>query len=101
MISQTLFVKTIEALREQYNHDKECADKLSEMFGGIQIPGSYNTSYLSNAILDLLRVHFPMSGGECEIEFYAYCQNFGKPSPDAEYESPEQLYRRLLNDLIS
>lgn len=100
MISQSLFVKTIEALREQYNHDKDCADKLSEIFN-VQIPGSYNTSYLSNAILDLLRVHFPMVDGHCEICDYCYMMNFGKPSPDSEYESPEQLYFRLLKDLVS
>lgn len=99
MISKQLFIKTIEALQEQYNHDKQCADALGQMYN-TEISGTYNTSYLSNAILELLRVHFPKDAdGHCEIEHYAYCLNFGKLGE--EYESPEELYFRLCSQGIT
>lgn len=93
MITKPLFISTIEAMQEQYLFDKKNADLLGVMFGA-EISGAYNTSYLSNAMLSLLRVYFPKDEeGHCEIEHWCYCLNFGKLGE--EYESPGQLYDRL------
>jgi hypothetical protein len=53
---------------------------------------------LVKGILDNLHVHFPRDeNGFSEVEFYIFSQNFGKPSYDSNYESPEDLYLRLMD----
>lgn len=99
MIAKSDFVKAINALHEQYVFDKQCADAMSKMFGS-EISGVYNNSYLSNALLDLLRLSFPKDeNGHCELEFYCYTLNFGKLGD--EYESAENLYSRLTTEVIN
>lgn len=31
-----------------------------------------------------------------EIEYYCFFSNFGKPSPESEYITPDQLYEKLI-----
>ena len=51
------------------------------------------------AILNHIRKYFPPTDGHCEVYHYCFEQNFGKPSPEGPYESPQDLYERLINDL--
>lgn len=50
------------------------------------------------AILKKIQKSFPKdSQNHCEIHHYIFDLNFGKPTQDSEYETPEQLYERLIN----
>jgi hypothetical protein len=48
------------------------------------------------AIIKKIQESFPIDeNGHCEISHYCFDLNFGKPTPDGEYESPQELYERL------
>lgn len=104
IISKERFVSAINALSEQYIKDKHFASQIGDMFK-TEVSGIYDSSTLSNTIIDLLRIIFPVDeDGHCEITHYCYCLNFGAhpvsndKGSTTEYESPEQLYDRLIND---
>jgi hypothetical protein len=90
MISEELFIKSIEALRLQMYEDKVNANIVAEVFGTSEF-NLYNNEKLVNAIIDLLSVDFDKE----ELTHYIFDLNFGKPSPDSEWEIPKMLYYRL------
>ena len=50
-------------------------------------------------ILNFLRKTFPKDdSGHSEIDHYIFDLNFGKPTSDSEYISPEELYEQLTNN---
>lgn len=94
-ISKQHFVGIINSLQAQFEHDRKFNDKICGLFKGIEISGAYDNSILINAIFSLLRESFPKEDCEdCELEHYCYVLNFGKCGD--EYESPKQLYDRLV-----
>jgi len=51
------------------------------------------------SIIKHIQKSFPKDKkNHCEVEHYIFDLNFGKPSLDSEYENPNQLYKRLIND---
>ena len=50
-------------------------------------------------ILRGLHNYFPKDeNGFSEIEHYCFDNNFGKPNPESDYETVENLYKRLINN---
>jgi len=97
-ITKEHFVSVLEALQEQYIHDRKNADVLGLMFN-TEVDGAYDNSLLSNAILGLLREYFPKDAdGHCVIEHWAYQLQFGKFGE--EYEDAGALYERLLRGMM-
>ena len=48
--------------------------------------------------LNKLKDKFPCNeNGFSEIEHYSFFTNFGKPSLDSEYETPDMFWERLTN----
>ena len=49
-------------------------------------------------ILKEIQKSFPKDdNGHCEVSHYIFDLNFGKSSPESEYETPDMLYDRLTN----
>jgi len=74
--NQELFQKTIIALREQYDKDKETAKKLTEIYGADVNPN--DNSLLTNLIFELLQKQFPTTDGFCDIQTFCFDQDFGR-----------------------
>lgn len=87
-ISKEQFVSVIESMRLQHHKDKEYAD--------MNDVRQYDNSKLYRSLIDLLRIFFPGRAGFCHIENYCFLEDFGKFGE--EYESPEQLYDRLMKE---
>lgn len=52
---------------------------------------------LVKGIIDKIHIEFPRDeNGHSEVEFYIFMQNFGKPSIDSDFKSPEVLYDELV-----
>jgi len=48
------------------------------------------------SIMKHLHTFFPRDeNGFSELEHYIFDNNFGKPTTESEYESPDELYKRL------
>lgn len=95
-ITKEHFVGLINSLQAQYQKDKECANKIGQIFNS-ESPGPYDNTILIDAIVSCLRKYFPQEDGHCEIMHYCYELNFGKNGDD--YESPAELYDRLVASL--
>lgn len=81
-------------IESQYRIDVGYVDKLRDVFGFSDSKLYDNSGYLSS-VLDLLRVYFPVGDdGFCEIEHWCFVLDFGKCGD--EYESPSELYDRLV-----
>lgn len=100
MISKELFTKVIENLRQQIYLDRKNGDAICDMFG-IKTKCSYNDNLLVRSILDLLQIYFPKVDGECRIEFYIDCLEFGRTTENSDEVSASELYETLINDLKS
>ncbi len=90
-MTETIFVESIEAVRNQMANDRlfQEAFELKPYF-------QLYSSKIIKTIVNLLHIHFPRDeNGFSEIEFYLFSHNFGKPTIDSEYESPEMLWNRL------
>jgi len=80
MISKELFEKSIESIRVL------ALDKKGK--------NNFNAIKVS---IEILEIFFPKDeNGFSEIEFYTIFSNFGKLNIDSEYESPGDLYDRLI-----
>jgi hypothetical protein len=96
MIEKQTFIEAIEAMRIQYEKDKNYSYSIGEIFSTSDC-NLYDNENLYKKIIELLRVWFPVDeNGFCEIEIYCFQMNFGKPSKDSEWETPEMLYERLI-----
>jgi len=94
-ITKEHFVGVINSLHEQYVKDKQRSEAMSEIFNCES--GFYDNSALVNAIFSFLHEVFPKDDdGHSEIEHYCYVLQFGKNGE--EYESPEELFDRLVVD---
>lgn len=81
MIDKETFINTINFLEVMIRKEKN--DQETEL-------------YLKN-IFNLLYLFFPdPASAKLEIEHYCFDINFGKPSMDAEYITPGDLYEKLL-----
>lgn len=94
-MTEQLFCSVIENLRLQFYEDKKNGELFAEAFSceGFAL---YNTEKLVKSIFDMLHLFFPPdSNGNCEISFYCFVNNFGKPSSGSDVETPQMLYQRL------
>lgn len=48
-------------------------------------------------IIKALLVFFP--DGKDDLEHYCFDNNFGKPTPESEYDTIEDLYERLIKNI--
>ncbi len=95
MIEKQTFIEAIEAMRIQYEKDKLHSDSIGKIFS-TEDCNLYDNENLYKKIIELLRIWFPVDeNGFCEIETYCFQMNFGKPTPNSEWETPEMLYERL------
>lgn len=93
-ITKEHFVGVINSLREQYCKDKDYAADIGRIFNS-DGSGFYDNSALINSIFSFLHEAFPKDeDGHSEIEHYCYVLSFGRNGDD--YESPEELYGRLV-----
>lgn len=93
-ISESEFIEVIGLMQEQYLRDIRLSGVLNEFFSGAESV-VYNNVGLAKACMMMLRRFFPPNNeGFCEIEHYCYVMNFGKCGD--VYESPEELYNRLM-----
>lgn len=95
MISKIKFVEVIESMRIQHKEDLKNGSLIEEAFGVNDVL-LYDNSRLVISIFQLLHEFFPKDpDGNCEIANYCFDLNFGKPTPDSEWETPGELYDRL------
>ena len=95
MIEKQTFIEAIEAMRYQYEKDKEHSESIGKIFS-TEDCNLYDNENLYKKIIDLLRIWFPVDeDGFCDIEFHCFFLDFGKPNPNSEWETPEMLYERL------
>lgn len=93
MITEEIFINTIETLRLQFQYDIQQAQALSIALKVVDdnIP-TYNNSPLVRSIISLLQIHFPKdSNGFCMIEHFCFNMNFGKVG-DQELITIENLW---------
>lgn len=96
-MEKQLFTEVLYNLEAQYKEDQRNKELIKEAFGfEDSVSVILNNSKLYKIILKLLEVYFPKDeNGFSAIEHWCFYRNFGKPTHDSEYESPEQLYERL------
>ena len=70
------FIKTIEALQKQYEHDERVCDLLSEAYPESTIM-PYDNSIIINQILDFLKSEFN-DQEDSIIEYFIYELDYGK-----------------------
>lgn len=98
MILKKDFIEIIDCMRDQYNFDLAYTYGMSELLDAENV-SPYDNSKLIKSLINVLRLYFSVDlNGFCEIEHYCYVINFGKLGD--EYESPEELYDRLLNSRL-
>jgi hypothetical protein len=93
MIQKELFTETINAIMIQVKTDIKNAELISEAFNS-EMFILYDNSRLINALINLLSVYFDKS----ELQHYCFEKNFGRIGD--EYESPEELYDRLISQTV-
>lgn len=93
MISQEQFTSAIESIRLQKYDDKKNGQLLQEAFSMNEFP-IFDNDKLVNTIIDLLSIWFDRES----LEEYCFICNFGKIGPESEWETPIELYNRLLKN---
>ncbi len=80
-ISKALFVETITALQQQYQHDEACAKAIGSVFTNDFISG-YDNHLLNNQLVKLLQVAFNDDHKDSWIEYFMYELDFGAKAND-------------------
>lgn len=76
MISKTQFVDAIEAIKKQLEHDRNCAEKLKDVYkDAFKANLLYDNSYVVDGLLKLLKEIFNDKSGW--IEYFIYEMDFG------------------------
>lgn len=91
MISQEQFVNAIESMRLQKYDDKKNVELLQEAFLINEFP-IFQNDKLTNTIIDLLSIWFDRES----LEEYCFIREFGKTGHESEWETPEELYNKLI-----
>ena len=91
MIEKQIFIEAIEAMRCQYEKDKEHSGSIGKIFS-TEDCNLYDNENLYKEIIKLLRIWFPVDDdGFCELEHFCWFLEFGK----VENISIEEFYERL------
>ena len=91
MIEKQTFIEAIEAMRYQYEKDKEHSESIGKIFS-TEDCNLYDNEDLYKGIIKLLRIWFPVDeDGFCELEHFCWLLEFGK----VENISVEEFYERL------
>lgn len=76
MISKKQFSDAIEAIKKQFDHDRNCAEKIKEVYkDAFQANLLYDNSFVVAGILKLLKDIFKDEAGW--IEYFIYEMDFG------------------------
>lgn len=87
-----MFCEVLESLREQMALDKRCSEILAEVFNTDEFV-LYDNTILIKKIIDVLSILVDKES----LEHYVFDLNFGKPSSESEWETPQQFYKRAKN----
>ncbi|WNH10074.1 hypothetical protein [Thalassobellus suaedae] len=90
-MDQTLFIKTITALRDQSDKDNERAQQLSLIYGSDINPN--DNRLLTDAIFDNLSFRYPNS--KESIEFFCFEQDYGRKSNKTISELWDEIVRNI------
>lgn len=100
MIKKELFCKILYSLLEQKKKDLATLSLLQEAFGTNEAFSPNQNDLLIVSIIELLHEYFPKDvSGFSEIEYYVFDTNFGKPSSDSVWKTPEMLYDELISKM--
>jgi hypothetical protein len=91
MIDKKVFCNSLERIRKQMDYDKKTAELLKEAFG-IESGFLYDNSEVIICIIELLSIWFEKS----DLEHYIFDLNFGKPTSESEWITPEEFYDDLI-----
>lgn len=108
-MEKQLFIKTIEALRKQYEIDAHFAQTLSSLF-----PDSYsanlfyNNAAVDNILVEILQKTFNDDHSHSWIEYFCFELDFGKKNDtlkardknkkEIPLTTPEDLYNLLISE---
>lgn len=100
MIKKELFCKTLYNLLEQRKRDLATLNLLQEAFNTNEAFSVNQNDLLVVSIVELLHEYFPKDvSGFSEIEYYIFDTNFGKPTSDSVWKTPEMLYDELISKI--
>lgn len=78
VISKELFVETIEKIKQQYNHDLQCAEKLKDVFPNAFTANlMYENHLIMNQLVKLLQVQLNDENEHSWIEYFMWELDFG------------------------
>ena len=111
-MTKDLFVKSILALKAQFEHDNKISEKLSEVFpNAFEANLLYDNHWLRNSLIENLQIamndEFDTQFKQSWIEYFCFDLNFGaennklkvfdKNKKEIPMSTPEQLYDFLKN----
>jgi hypothetical protein len=107
VITKELFVKVINALKEQSDHDDKCVDAFNVILPDDRVMGYSNTK-LVIMLQDLLELSFKDNTEHSWIEYFIYELDYGRKYTEGcateadgtniDLSTPEKLYKFLLKD---
>lgn len=78
VISKELFVETIEKIKQQHNHDLQCAEKLKDVFPNAFTANlMYENHLIMNQLVKLLQVQLNDENEHSWIEYFMWELDFG------------------------
>ncbi len=106
--SREVFVETIEKIRQQYEHDKMCSEKLKYVFPNAFTPNlMYENHLIMNQLVKLLQVAFNDEHEHSWIEYFMWELDFGlkndklkatdKDGKNIPLSNSSELYDCLVN----
>ncbi len=85
---------------EQRKRDLATLNLLQEAFNTNEAFSVNQNDLLVVSIVELLHEYFPKDvSGFSEIEYYIFDTNFGKPTSDSVWKTPEMLYDELISKI--
>lgn len=107
--SKELFVETIEKIKQQYEHDLQCSEKLKDIFPNAFTANlMYENHLIMNQLIKLLQVQFNDENEHSWIEYFMWELDFGvknvkfkardKDGNNIPLSNSEELYDFLINE---
>jgi len=109
-MTKELFIKSIEALQKQYEHDKKCSEALQVVFSAAFSSNlSYNNRFVNNVLLEILQIQMEDNHKDSWIEYYCFELDFGKENnrlkvygrdkKEIPLKTPEDLWNLLKSNI--
>lgn len=77
IVSRDIFIETIAAIENQFNHDQECTKAFNTILPHDFISG-YDNHWLSNQLIKFLQIAMNDEHKDSWIEYYIWELDFGK-----------------------